>query len=302
MFMKKIKLVLMAALAIAAFAPATGFAQKAGKKEKKDIAVQLYSLRDVIGADFEGTIKEVGKMGYTAAEAAGYGDGKFYGLSPHDYKAALKAAGVRPLSSHTGRTPNEEELKTKNFANALSWWDQAILAHKEAGIDYIVIPGMYLPNNMESMMNLCEFLNEVGKRCKEAGIKFGFHNHSGEFHHKIDGQKAYDLLLENTNPDYFFLQMDVYWAVMAQESPVAYFKKYPGRFKLLHIKDRDVVGDSGMVGFDAIFNHAKEGGLEYPIVEMEGSEFGPVEGCKKSLEYLQKAPFVKKSYDPKKKR
>ena len=227
----------MAALAIAAFAPATGFAQKAGKKEKKDIAVQLYSLRDVIGADFEGTIKEVGKMGYTAAEAAGYGDGKFYGLSPHDYKAALKAAGVRPLSSHTGVTPGEEDLKNKNFAGALSWWDQAILAHKEAGIDYIVIPGMYLPNNMESMMNLCEFLNEVGKRCKEAGIKFGFHNHSGEFHHKIDGQKAYDLLLENTNPDYFFLQMDVYWAVMAQESPVAYFKKYPGRFKMLHIKD-----------------------------------------------------------------
>ena len=85
----------------------------------------------------------------------------------------------------------------------------------------------------------------------------------------------YDYMLENTDPDLVFFEMDVYWTVRGQKAPVDYFKKYPKRFRLLHIKDEKELGDSGMVGFDAIFKHAADAGMEYPVVEVERYSFAP---------------------------
>jgi sugar phosphate isomerase/epimerase len=90
--------------------------------------------------------------------------------------------------------------------------------------------------------------------------------------------------------------MDVYWTVRGGKSPVEYFKKYSGRFEQLHIKDHKELGESGMVGFDAIFNHAAEAGMKYPIVEVEAYDHSPVESVKLSLDYLNNAPFVKEDY------
>ena len=91
--------------------------------------------------------------------------------------------------------------------------------------------------------------------------------------------------------------MDVYWAVRGQVSPVAYFKKYPGRFNLLHIKDDNELGQSGMVGFDAIFNNFATSGTKYPVVELEGCNAPTIlEGMKASIDYLLNADFVKPSY------
>ena len=107
-------------------------------------------------------------------------------------------------------------------------------------------------------------------------------------------------MLENTDPDLVFFEMDVYWTVRGQKAPVDYFKKYPKRFRLLHIKDEKELGDSGMVGFDAIFKHAADAGMEYPVVEVERYSFAPAESIKKSIDYLNNAPFVKESYPEKK--
>ena len=91
---------------------------------------------------------------------------------------------------------------------------------------------------------------------------YGYHNHAHEFE-KVEGKEVmYNYMLENTNPDYVFFQMDVYWVVRGQNSPVDYFKKYPGRFKILHIKDDRELGQSGMVGFDAIFKDAATAGVQ----------------------------------------
>ena len=104
-------------------------------------------------------------------------------------------------------------------------------------------------------------------------------------------------MIANTNPDSVFFQLDVYWSMMGKASAVEYFKKYPGRFKLLHIKDKLEVGQSGMVGFDAIFNAAADAGVENIVVEAEGSSYGDImRTMAESAEYLLKAPFVEISY------
>jgi sugar phosphate isomerase/epimerase len=265
-------------------------------KPKKEIALQLYSLRDDISKDFDGIIKKVAEMGFTAVEAANYSDGKFYGKTPEEYKAAIEGAGMLPLSSHISRGLSDKELATKDFSEAMKWWDQAIAAHKAAGMKYIVLPWLGVPKTLKDLQTNCDYLNEIGKRCKENGISFGYHNHNHEFT-EVEGQLMYDYMLEHTNPDYVFFQMDVYWTVRGQHSPVEYFEKYKGRFPMLHIKDHKELGQSGMVGFDAVFNHAEVAGLKYPIVEVEQYNFTPVESVQKSIDYLLDSPFVKDSYN-----
>lgn len=262
---------------------------------KKDIALQLYSLRDDIGKDYAGVIKKVGEMGYTAVEAANYGDGKFYGRTPEEFKADVEAAGMRVLSSHVGKALSEAELASKDFTEALKWWDECIAAHKAAGMGYIVTPWMDVPKSLADLQTYCEYYNEIGKRCKEAGMKYGYHNHAHEFQ-KVEDKVMLEYMIENTNPEYVFFELDVYWVVRGQASPVDLFNKYPGRFALLHIKDNKELGQSGMVGFDAIFKNTDVPGVENIVVEVEKYNFTPVESVQKSIEYLLNCPLVKESY------
>ena len=291
--MMKVKILLLAALAFAmAGCCATNSACNA---PKKNIAVQMYSVRDDIKKDYDGTVKKLGEMGFTAVEAAGYGNGKFYGKTPAEFKKSIEDNGMVVLSSHTGKRLTDAELAAGKASESMKWWDECIAAHKAAGMKYIVVPGIGVPKTLRDLQTYCDYFNEIGRRCNAAGMKFGFHNHSHEFQ-KIEGKVMYDYMLEHTDPNLVFFEMDVYWAARAHKAPVDYFKKYPNRFKLLHIKDECELGESGMVGFDAIFNHAKDGGLEYPVVEVERYNFAPIVSTQKSIDYLRKAPFVKKSY------
>ncbi|MDL2304478.1 sugar phosphate isomerase/epimerase [Bacteroides sp. OttesenSCG-928-D19] len=268
---------------------------KKGKRAKKEMSLQLYSLRDNIGKDYAGTIQAVGNMGFTSVEAAGYGDGKFYGRTPEEFKADLEAAGMYALSSHTTKQLSAGELKSKNFSESLKWWDQCIAAHKAAGMKYIVAPWMDVPKTLADLQTYCEYFNEVGKRCKDNGMKFGYHNHAHEFT-KIEGKVMFDYMIENTDPSLVFFQMDVYWVVRGQVSPVDYFNKYPGRFDLLHLKDNKELGQSGMVGFDAIFKNTDVAGTKYMVIEVEKYNHEPAESVKLSLDYLLQCSLVKKSY------
>lgn len=270
--------------------------------KKKEIAFQMYSVRDLIGnpekyaANHEKTLKELAAMGYTAIEAANYGDGKLYGIAPEQFKADIEAAGMKVLSSHVGHNLNDQELKSGNFDGALQWWKQCIDAHKRAGMKYIVNPGVNYPKNLQEAKVICDYLNKVGEMANAAGMKFGYHNHSHEFG-KVEDKVWYDYMLEHTDAGKVFFEMDVYWAVRGQVSPVEYFNKYPGRFTMLHIKDHNEIGQSGMVGFDAIFNNAAKAGLNAWIVELEhASTPNILEGMKQSADYLKAAKFVKASY------
>lgn len=269
--------------------------EQACKKQKKDISLQLYSLRDDINMDYDATIKITGRMGYTSIEAANYNDGKFYGKTPAEFKADLEKAGLYMLSSHTGRGLSEQELKSKDFTEAMKWWKQCVEAHKAAGASYIVTPWMDVPKTLADLQTYCDYYNLVGKFCKENGLSYGYHNHAHEFQ-KVEGEVMYDYMLKHTNPEYVFFEMDVYWVVRGQNSPVDYFHKYPGRFTLLHIKDNKELGQSGMVGFDAIFKNTDTAGVKHLVVEVEQYNFTPAESVRHSLGYLLSCPLVKAKY------
>ena len=271
--------------------------------QKKEIGLQLYSIRQLIGntekfaANQEQVLADLAKMGYTAVETANYGDGKLYGMTPEDFKACMDKAGLKPISTHTTRGLSKEELAAgAPSEETMKWWDECIAAHKTAGMEYIVTPSQPIPETLKDLQVWCEYHNAIGKKCAEAGLKYGYHNHSGEFK-KVEDQVMIDYMIQNTDPKNVFFEMDVYWTVMGKASPVEYFKKYPGRFKLLHIKDHKEIGQSGMVGFDAIFRNAEIAGVEHIIVEAEAYESADMmEGVGKCADYLLNADFVKASY------
>lgn len=289
----KLILALFVLTNIAACQQATSEQQK---KTDKYIGLQLYSLRDDIKVDFDLTVTDVAAMGYKFVETAGYDDGKFYGLTPEDFKSKIEAAGMTALSSHTNRWLPIDEMNTINWDEMWQWWDTCIDAHKAAGMTYVIVPSMPREfTKLEVLKAYCDYYNQIGERCKAKGLKFGYHNHSFEFV-KIEDQLMYDFMIENTDPDLVFFQMDVYWVVRGGCSPVEYFEKYPGRFEILHIKDNKELGQSGMVGFDAIFNNIDKAGAKYLVVEVERYNMTPKESVKKSLDYLLEAPFVKADY------
>ena len=147
-------------------------------------------------------------------------------------------------------------------------------------------------SSIQELKLMADYLNAIGEMCNKAGIKFGYHNHAGEFR-KVGDTTMMDYLLENTKPENVFFEMDVWWVVRAGASPVDYMKKYRGRFNTIHIKDRNEVGQSGMVGFDAIFANFRVAGTEQYIVEVEDASTPNVlRGLRQSAIYIRKAPFA----------
>jgi sugar phosphate isomerase/epimerase len=303
----KSKIYLIALLASLTVAPCVTVQAQKKANSKKEIALQLYSVREKIGSfntatdnysvDYTVILKEIAQMGYTGVEAAGYSDGKFYNRTPGVFKKDVEAAGLKVLSSHLSKPLSEEELASGDFSESLKWWDKCIEAHKAAGMTYIVIPGIGVPKTVKDLKTYCDYFNEAGKKCRQNGLQLGYHNHAHEFQKVEDKVVMLDYMIENTDPEYVFIEMDVYWVVIGDNSPVNYFRKYPGRFKVLHIKDHREVGQSGMVGFDAIFNNAETAGVKHIVVELEGATSTIEEGLKTSIDYLLKAPFVKSSYN-----
>lgn len=300
--MRLFNTVIMAACSAFLLASCCSAEQKECCPAEKEMAIQLYSARDLIGnaekyaANHEQVLKALAEMGYTSVEAANFGDGKFYGVAPEQFKADVEAAGMKVLSSHTGRRLSAQELATGDISESLAWWDEALPAHKAAGMEYVVIPSIGKPATLKELQVICDYFNAVGKKCNEMGMKFGYHNHAYEME-TVEDKIMIEYLLENTDPALVFYQVDVYWAVYGHYSPADLFNKYPGRFTLLHIKDKKEIGQSGMVGFDAVFGNAEVAGMEGYVVEVEGCRNeAALEGIRVSADYLRKAPFVKTSY------
>lgn len=259
----------------------------------KEMAVQLYSARQLIGSpelfakNHEYVLGRLAQMGYTGAEAASYSDGLFSGMEPEDFKTALNKAGLELVSSHTTRVLSSDELSLGNYEAAMKWWDQCIEAHKKAGIPRLVMSYSPKLDTEAELKVMAEYLNAIGSRCNAAGIRFGYHNHAHEFA-KVGNTTMMDYFIANTDPAKVFIEMDVYWAVVGGAAPVEYMHKYPGRFELLHIKDKKEIGQSGMVGFDAIFRNFDKAGTKGFIVEMEeASTQNILKGLRESALYLR---------------
>lgn len=259
-------------------------------KTKKSIGLQLYSLRDSMSTNPIATIEEVGKIGYTTVEAAGYYNGKFYGMSPAEFKAVVESNGMTFLSSHTGMPVPD----SAGWDAAMAWWDTCISAHAEAGVSYIVQPFMDSVGyqSIAGLQRYCDYFTAVGEKCLAKGIRFGYHNHSEEFK-PVEGQVIYDYMLEHTDSSKVFFQLDLYWIKEGGGDAIAYFNKYPGRFVSWHVKDELEIGASGEMDFSVLFANAAVSGMKYIIVEQEAFTTTPFEGVKQSFDFLNAADYVK---------
>jgi sugar phosphate isomerase/epimerase len=278
---------LIVLLLAAAFVP-----MSCTKSTKKNIGLQLYSLRDSMKT-VDGTVRAVefvGKTGYAFVEPAGYNGGKFYDMTPADFKALIEKNGMTAISSHTGQ-PAPDSTK---WDSIMAWWDVCIAAHAEIGVKYIVQPFMDTLgyNSIAGLQKYCDYFNAVGEKCKARGIKFGYHNHSEEFK-QIDSLVIYDYMLTHTDSSKVTFEMDLYWAQQGGADIIAYFNKYPKRFELWHVKDVKEVGASGTMDFKTIFANAELSGMKYPVVECEEYTVGPFPGVAQSFDYLNKAEYVK---------
>lgn len=266
-----------------------GFTKFDVKPKEKVIGIQLYSVREEMKSDPRGTVAKVGEMGYKFVETAGYKDGKFYGMTPTEFKELCEASGLKFLGSHTGQNvPTKED-----YDSTMAWWDTAIEAHADAGVKWIVQPWMDKVGyeSLDGLKQYIKYFNAVGEKCKKKGIKFGYHNHDKEFTTEFEGKPVYDWMLELTNPKYVMFELDLYWIDQGGKNALDYFEKYPKRFMLWHIKDKEELGASGEMDFNSIFAEKKKSGLKYGIVEVEEYNFEPMESVKKSLDYMNSTDY-----------
>lgn len=256
----------------------------------------LYSVRSEMGANPEQTIKEVAEVGYKYIEAASYKDGKFYNMTPEDFKKQLDDLGLIPLSTHQGSA-------------TLDNIEEEVAAVKAAGFKYFVIPVppmghfKYDPKTSSLTMTddlelLADILTTFGKTCKEAGLELLYHNHNFEFEKNKNGIIPIEYFLENLDPELVNFQIDLYWVVKAGADPVAYFEKYPGRFKIWHVKDMDEQGrfapvGTGTIDFAKILEKKEISGMKYYVVEQDQTFDGmkPLEAIKISHKGLKKFGF-----------
>jgi sugar phosphate isomerase/epimerase len=271
MKMKVIKFIKPLLMLSAIFAVAL-FSFTSYQSEKPFGGLALYTVRDAMTKEARATLEKVAQAGYVNIESAGYNNGKFYNLSPADFKALLQEMKLTPISAHQGSV---------NFENV----DQQIADLKAVGFKYFVIPvppmNLFYFDNVNKKMamkggakNLADILTKLGEKCKAAGLELLYHNHDFEFVKDADGNVVIDYLLENCDPKLVNFQMDLYWVTKAGADPVAYFKRYPGRFKIWHVKDMDAQGrfapvGNGSIDFKRILANKKLSGMKYYYVEQD---------------------------------
>jgi len=258
------------------------------------LGLQLYTIRDAMDKDVPGSLKKVSDTGYKYVELASYGDGKFYGYKPAEFKKLVTDLGMEVLSSHAGVSPkgitNDEAKKMAEDHAAvgakycLHPWIEEVDRHSIAGYQRMV--GDW---------------NKVGKIMKETGVQFGYHNHNFEFD-TVEGKIPYfDVFLKELDKDLVTMELDLFWTTKAGQNPVELFKKYPGRFQLFHMKDMFTkekpffktetsdfapVGE-GVINFKEILAARKLAGNKYLIVEQDSSKDGDQFGAiKKSITNL----------------
>ena len=264
--------------------------------QKKWGGMTLYTVRNEMGKDPKTTLKQVADLGYKYIEAVDYSKGKFYGMTPAEFKAYAKSLGLKPISVHMGA------MTTRNA-------DTLIADVKAAGFKYFIAPvppmGMFKFDMKtrslamtDDVEHLTAVLDTIARKAHKAGLKFLYHNHNFEFVKNKNGIVPIDYMLEHLDPKYVNFQMDLYWVTKAEADPVAYFERYPGRFKIWHVKDMDDQGrfapvGKGNIDFGRILSNAKLSGMKYYIVEQDQMYDGmdPMEAIKISREGLIKFGF-----------
>lgn len=203
---------------------AAGFAPHAVKPAVNGIGVQLYTVGDQMRADFDGTLEKVGDIGYRQVEFAGYNN-----KTPEQVRAVLDRLRLTSPSTHIGMDALRRDLEAQ------------IHIAQVVGHEYITIPSLGRSetpmNTVDAWKRVANECNTMGATLKSRGIKLAFHSHTAEFVSVGGGKTGMDVFVSETDPAVFNFQMDLGWARVAGQDPVAWFKKYPNRFRMWHVKD-----------------------------------------------------------------
>jgi sugar phosphate isomerase/epimerase len=258
------------------------------------IGLQLYTVRDQMKADFDGTIAKVASIGYKEVEFAGY-----FGRTPEQVRAVIDRNGLTSPSCHV------------EYAVLGDQWPSVIESSKTIGQSYIVCP--WIPEEIrkqpDGWKRAIDAFNHAGEISKKSGIQFAYHNHWFEFL-PVNGKLPYDMLLEQCDPDLVKMELDLCWITVAGADPLTYFNRYPGRFPLVHVKDMKKLpkvsaaggqdfGDSlkdmtevgsGIIDWKHILGQSEKAGIKHYIVEHDKPQ-APFESIKISYDYLSKLRF-----------
>ncbi len=282
---------------------ANRFSWAAAEHKIGKIGVQLYTVRNAIAQDFDGTLAKVAEVGYKEVELAGFtfdnGEVRYFGKTPQELRAALDRHGLVAASTHV----NYKSLSPDNFPKVLE-------ASHVLGHQYVINPWVdeEVRKQPDGWKSVVDTFNRSGEASKKAGFQFGYHNHWFEFL-PVDGRLPYDLLLQQCDPNLVKMEMDLCWITAAGADPVKYFDAYPGRFPLVHVKDLKKIpqitsggaqnfGDSvdltavgsGIIDWKRIFSHAGKAGIKLYIVEHDRPK-EPIENIKASYDYLENLRF-----------
>jgi sugar phosphate isomerase/epimerase len=245
------------------------------------IGLQLYTVREALARDFEGTLAQVAAIGYREVEFAGY-----FGHPPAAVREALARAGLEAPSAHVP------------FEALGDAWPTTIADARAIGHRYVVVPWIPEPKrqSLAGYREVAAAFNRAALAAARAGLRFAYHNHQFEFQ-PLEGRIPYDVLLEATDPQLVNFELDLYWITAGGGDPLAYLARYPGRFTMLHLKDRDATArhemtevGSGTLDFAAILRAAKRGGLRHAFVEHDNPA-SPFDSIRRSFTYLERLEF-----------
>ena len=249
--------------------------------------LQLYSLRDDLPKDPKGILKQVSSFGYKQVESFEGDKGIFWGMSHTDFKKYMDDLGMTIISSHC----NIEKDFEKKAAQA-----------GEIGMKHLISPYIGPQKTVDDYKKYADKFNKLGDICKKNGLRFAYHNHGYTFE-PLEGQMPQDILMQNTNQDTVDFQMDIFWVVTPGADPIAWFQKYPNRFRSCHVKDRMKTappkeGDyscdlgTGSIDFPPILKVAKDNGMEYYVVEQEKYEGStPIKSVETDAAYMKNLKF-----------
>ncbi len=247
------------------------------------IGLQLYSVRELLPKDFDGTLAKLAAAGYTEVEAAGY-----YDRTAAQFRHAMDQAGLRCISTHHAMDPLSAHL------------DELIEYGHNLGLSYIICPWPTRPGRPNDKFTLDDWrwvaseLNRIGDKVKAAGMIFGYHNHGPEFGAE-NGIVFYDELLRLTDPSLVVFEMDCGWVFAAGRNPLDYLAKTPQRFPLLHVKDmaRNAKGEygstvlgRGAMDYRPIFRASTA--LKHYFIEQEEFTIDTMEAMRLDAEYMRK--------------
>jgi len=251
----------------------------------KPIGLELYTVRELFAKDPVGTLKQVAAIGYKEVELGP-------GPKPAGLQQDLRAFGLKAPSGYFDAPANIEA------------WKKSVEEAHRFGLQYIVV-GDNPKLDAQGWKRRADFFSECGRVALQAAVHFCYHAHFHEYA-RVDDTTGYDIMLTHCDPKLFNMEMDIFWAIYAGADPLHYWRRYPGRFPLLHIKDmrKGVKFDSrqsppdtgpnifapvgrGRIDWRRLFAHVHEAGAKHIFVEQDRCTLPPMEVAKIGFTYLK---------------